>query len=229
MKVTPEGRGVAIAEGLPDPPSRPPFGVDPRYEVLEAGEFLRRIYTPESFLQPWPHTVGPTTFRHFGPTERFDHHQPGSPSPDARRGIYYAGAEMWDCAVEVFWRTRIIRLANNRFAEVLVQRDLRLLDISSDGAMRIGATAALSKGGPREKTQSWARHIYNHSDTYRYDGLPIDGLMYSNSHNEGRAVALFERASDSLRIHSDRALSNATIRAALEMRARTIPSLTVEA
>ena len=215
---------------FPDPPTSPPEDILPAYETLERGRRLHRIYAPASFLLPRPHTVGPTTFRHFGPTDRFDHHAVSSstPGPDLRHGIYYAGVDLWDCAIEVFWRTRIIRLANNRYTEVMVNRDLTLLDLRDEGAMRIGASAALSKGGPRERTQAWARYIYRHTSTFTRDGQPIDGLLYSNSHNEGLAVALFERASRNLRRHSDRALRSGTIRESLECLAIKVPSLSVE-
>ena len=214
---------------LPRPPDVPDRGVTPQYAFFEAGRFLSRIYAPESYLEPWPHTIGPKTFRRFGPIERFDHHAVADPpAPDASHGIYYAGVDIWDCAVEVFWRTRIIRLASNRFAALLVTRDLLLMDLDREGAIRIGATAGLSKGGTRTRTQEWARHIHSHPDFYASDGRPVDGLLYTNSHNEGSAVALFERAEGCLSVDTDRALKCDTLRTALELCAARVPALSIE-
>jgi RES domain-containing protein len=216
-------------EPLRGPPRSPPRDMRPRLERVRAGQFLRRIYAPKRFTSPTPHVVDATTFRFFGPLDRFDHHGAANgPAVDPGRGIYYAGVDLWDCAVEVFSRTGIIRLADNRFAEVVVMRDLELVDLRGNGAIEIGSTSALAKRGPRSITQAWSRYVYENRHAFARDGIPADGLLFLNSHNDGESLALFERASQALRRHSDRSLRSNTVRVALEKRAMAAPGLTVE-
>lgn len=60
--------------------------------------------------------------------------------------------------------------------------------------MRAGTVAALSKDADRSLTQSWAQYFYDNDTLYSV----IDGLIYSNAHNDEDAAALFERAAESL-------------------------------
>lgn len=65
---------------------------------------------------------------------------------------------------------------------------MRLLDLTGDGAMRIGALATLGSGDePRRLTQRWGRAIY--------EQLPnLAGVRYRAAHQGGGAVAVWERA-----------------------------------
>jgi RES domain len=67
-------------------------------------------------------------------------------------------------------------------------RPLDLLDLTSDGALAIGAVGTLAWGDePRDLTQRWARWIYE-----QYSDL--DGIWYRAAHQGGEAAALWDRA-----------------------------------
>jgi hypothetical protein len=60
-------------------------------------------------------------------------------------------------------------------------------DLRGDGSLEIGALAALGTGDvPREKSQEWARAIY--------DQHPVAGVVWAGAHDYGMCIALWERA-----------------------------------
>jgi hypothetical protein len=61
--------------------------------------------------------------------------------------------------------------------------------------MRAGSVAALAKTADRVCSQSWARYFYEHPEIY---GNDLDGIWYSNAHNDEDAIALFECAQAAL-------------------------------
>jgi hypothetical protein len=116
------------------PPSKTP---NPLYCTLASGSFLQRIFNPAS------HDTQALTFRHFGPSAegRFDHqHTPcqGDRAQDPERGIYYAGFTLSCCLVECFGDSGVIEIKDQRICRVELTRDLTLLDLKDNGAMRAG-------------------------------------------------------------------------------------------
>jgi len=216
------------ARPLNPPPSHPPDGLVPLIAHLPAATTLQRIYQPSWFTQPWSHPYGADTFRYYGPLDRFDHHDArAAPAPDALHGVYYAAFKLWDCAVEVFAPTGQIMLCTHWFTEVSARRDLHLLDLRGNGALRIGSFAALAKSGPRRLTQTWSRYFYRWTRVFAREGQPVDGIMFSSAHNDADNIILYERASDVLTVLKDLPLHDPTLRAILERAAAPIPSLTV--
>jgi hypothetical protein len=61
------------------------------------------------------------------------------------------------------------------------------------------SVAALSKVPERECSQEWSRYFYEAVESYSR----VDGLIYSNAHNEEAAVLLYERAIDALECRND--------------------------
>lgn len=98
------------------------------------------------------------------------------------------------CIVEVFGDTGIIELDPWRRAVTTLSRDLKLLDLRGNAAMRAGVTAELAKAGDYAFTQAWSRYFYDHSADYG----KVDGLIYGSAHNDEDAIALYERAKDAL-------------------------------
>jgi hypothetical protein len=96
--------------------------------------------------------------------------------------------------VEVFGDTRVIELGECHVAIPTLGRSLRLLDLRGPGAMRAGSVAALAKTADRTLSQAWARYFYERRATFGR----VDGLWYSNAHNDQDALVLFERAGDAL-------------------------------
>ncbi len=133
-----------------------------------------------------------TAPRTFGPLGRLDPHDPGdgAPSEDPEgRGVLYLAADLPTALAEAFpgqWPE--VRICENaRVVWVSPHRPAPLLDLTSDGAMAIGAVGTLLWGDePRELTQRWARSIHE-----QYDDLV--GIYYRTAHQGGGAVALWER------------------------------------
>ncbi len=59
--------------------------------------------------------------------------------------------------------------------------------------MRAGTVSAIAKC-EHALSQPWSRYFYDAVDEFG----ALDGLLYSNAHNDGPAVMLYERAHDAL-------------------------------
>ena len=167
-------------------------------------------------FDPSRHGTTATGFRFYGPLLRFDHHRgrdDGEPAEDAERGIYYAAFALSGCLVEVFGDTGVVDLHRHQVASPILRRDLRLLDLRRNGAMRAGTKAAIAKVSERGLSQAWSRHFYEKTETYG----EVDGLIYLNAHNDEEAVALYERTSDALECPPQRVmkLDDEALRAAV--------------
>jgi hypothetical protein len=226
---------VCEEDRLPDPPSTPPGSSRPEFAKISESEYLWRVYKRERYSEPTPHMVRADTFRYYGPHEhgRFDHHTPAgkSPGPDPERGIYYAGEERWSCLREVSELDGIVKIKNYFMVDLLVLRDLLLLDLRLDYADRIHANRAIADAPTnRSLTQQWARYVYDHPSHFGQNGLPVDGLMYFSAQDYAVVVALFERADGALLVndHNDHPLSTPAIRTAIDHRLNLWPNLTVE-
>jgi RES domain len=170
------------------PPSKSP---SPLYRTLPSGNALLRIFDPTRY------GTQALTFRYFGPINRFDHHRipsTGERAEDPERGIYYAGLTLSCCLVEYFGDIGVIELKGQQICRVQLTRDLTLLDLRANGAMRAGSVAALAKIADRNLSQEWSRYFYEQTDQYGH----IDGISYLNAHNDEEAIALYERAQPAL-------------------------------
>ena len=121
---------------------------------------------------------------------------------DPERGVYYAATNLSGCLVEIFGDTGVVDLGRHHVALPVFGRDLRLLDLRGNGAMRAGTKAAVAKVAERGISQAWARHFYETVDVY---GL-VDGLVYPNAHNDEDTVVLCERAIDALECPPERVI-----------------------
>jgi RES domain len=205
---------VFIAE---PPPSKPP---NPLHCTLASGSFLFRIFDPTS------HNAQALTFRNFGPINRFDHQRipsqgnsfaPRVLAQDPERGIYYAGLTLSCCLVECFGDSGVIELKDRKICSVQLARDLTLLDLKDNGAMRAGSVAALAKVADRNLSQAWSRYFYEQTSLYG----KIDGISFRNAHNDEEAIALYERAQSALICPNDQILrlDNPSLRPAIQQAA----------
>lgn len=170
------------------PPSKPP---SPLYRTLASNSTLLRIFDPTRY------GTQAFTFRYYGPINRFDHQRlppTGNRAQDPERGIYYAGLTLSCCLVEYFGDAGVIELKDQQICQVQLTRDLTLLDLRANGAMRAGSVAALAKIADRDLSQEWSRYFYEQTDQYG----EIDGISYLNAHNDEEAIALYERAQSGL-------------------------------
>lgn len=172
----------------PPPPAK---ATNPIFFTLPTASRLLRIYSPQ------PYGTQPCSFRSAGGAiGRFDHHSP----TDLNRAIHYSAATLEGCLVECFQDGDVVT-QDRRLAFLETTRSLLLLDLRRRGAMRAGTVAALCGTEDRSLSQSWARYFYD-----RYPD--IEGLVYSNAHNQATAYALFERSQDALTCIQDRSLDD---------------------
>ncbi len=175
-----------VRVALPPPDARRRIG--PIQQTLAAGTDLFRIYDPAP-----PH--GPRngkTFRWYGPHARFDHHR-GTGGRE-RRGIWYGGLTL-SCSVVEAFDIGIVEPGTKRLARARATRDLVLLDLRGNAAMRSGTVAAIS-AGDHSLSQPWSRYFWEHPERYG----DVDGLFYPSAHNGEPAVALYERARDGIEV-----------------------------
>ena len=179
------------------PPEKKP---NPLYQTLSAGDSIMRIFDPTEY------NTQSLTFRYVGAINRFDHHRKPPAHvklvnkkknlyEDSERGIYYAGLTLSCCLVECFGDSGVIDFNDKHICLIKLDRDLTLLDIKGNGAMRAGSVAALSKIADRDQSQEWSRYFYE--DKNNWYGK-IDGISYLNAHNDGESFALYERAKSAL-------------------------------
>jgi RES domain len=178
------------------PPAKTP---SPLYRTLASGSFLLRIFDPTQY------GTKATTFRYHGPINRFDHQRlplSGTRAEDPERGISYAGLTLSCCLVECFGDTGVIEIKGQQIGRIQLTRELNLLDLRANGAMRAGSVAALAKVADRHLSQDWSRYFYEQTDLYGQ----IDGVSFLNAHNDEEAIALYERAQSALICPDDQIL-----------------------
>jgi hypothetical protein len=193
------------------PPGRLP---NPIFHTLPAGTEFFRLFDPTR------HNTTAASFRCFGPLLRIDHHRAAGsePTQDADRGIYYGGFTLSCCLVEVFGDTGFIDCGSWHIAMPRLSREVRLLDLRGNGAMRAGSAAAIGKVPEHGLSQEWSRHFYVAPEYHQ-----PEGLLWYNAHNDEDALALYERAEDALDCPPERVirLDEPLLRPALEQIAET--------
>lgn len=167
-------------------------------------------------FDPSRHGATAAGFRSYGPLLRFDHHrwrEDGTGEEDVERGIYYAATTISGCMVEIFGDAGVVDLHRHYVASPILRRDLHLLDLRGNGAMRAGTKAAVSKVPDRSLSQAWSRYFYETTGVYG----DLDGIVYLNAHNDEYSLALYERASDALECPPERTmrLNDEVLRAAV--------------
>ena len=168
------------------PPPDPTFPLDPKYETLETGTILRRIYNPNR------HNTKAVSFRFNGPRSRFDHHRCSHKDPqnDQDRGISYWGFTLSCCLVEIFGDTRVIEVEEYLVALLTLNQSIKLLDLRGAAAMKAGTVCSVSQTADRNLSQLWGKYFYEEIELYG----TIDGLIFNNAHNSEDSIALYERA-----------------------------------
>jgi len=132
--------------------------------------------------------------RTYGPLARFDphvrdRHQRPREDPNGR-GVLYLARDLATGLAEAFpdqWPE--VRICPNARASWLQPpAPIRLLDLTGNGAMAIGAVGTVGWGNePRRRTQRWGRRIYEQYPT-------LDGIVYNGAHQGGESIALWDRA-----------------------------------
>src|SRR5699024_10052267 len=140
------------------------------------------------------HSPTGITHRTYGPLYRFDPHTPpvGHPAlcPDGRSVLYVAD-DLATSLAEVFGDVGDASICRHyRVAIIEPKAPLTLLDLHRKGtAMQIGALPMLNVGDiPRDKTQAWARAIY---EDQPLAPRTVRGIRYTAAHTAGAALALW--------------------------------------
>lgn len=155
-------------------PSKPPAAVLPR------GLRLVRVYGPGrgwNERRDWgPHPEG-----------RFDHHLPPAGSSSAR-SVWYASRSILGAVAESFGKRGFLdRSAGERVAGVRVVAPLRVADLVGIAARRFGLTQEIAATTDYDRTQEWARAIYD-----LYDRLA--GIRWRGRQTGSICVVLTDRA-----------------------------------
>lgn len=177
----------------------PPILYPTFFQVI-SGSYVYRIYQ---------NRYNPTEFRYFGGIGRFDHHSEvlDNRQKDEERGIYYVSPIIGSVndaisnisnsiANFVENSSTIERTQKYNFCILKIIRELKLLDLRGDGAMRAGSTSSICTTSDRTLSQKWSRHFYEHENLYS----KVDGIIYLNLHDSYPAIALYERAEDALKL-----------------------------
>ena len=169
-------------------PPPPVVAPTPVFLQIATGTTVVRLFDPTS------HGAQALAFRHFGPISRFDHQRAPYPTraDDPDRSIMYGAFTLASCLAEIFGDSKIIEVGAWEVAGLRTTRDLNLLDLRGNGALRAGTVSAVAKESNRQFSQTWSRYFYDHGFVY----TEIDGLIFYNAHNDEEAFAFYDRASN---------------------------------
>lgn len=113
-------------------------------------------------------------------------------------GLVYLGSSAKVAFVETLLRDRadgrgadcVVELAEiekRTLAKIQIAQDLRLVDLTGDGPLRMGVPSDVAGASDQTLAQAWSAAFYGHED------LP-DGVYYPSRLNEERCIALYDRA-----------------------------------
>lgn len=152
--------------------------------VRQARPFVWRIHrTTGAHVLPWDR------LREYGPlaTMRWDPQEPPA-AEHPGEGVMYAAQDVETAVAEAFQVTHRIELVAGtpRLTGWTPTRDLRLLDLTGDWALRNGGAHALVSQD-RRRCRSWARQI-------RRELTDLDGLWWASTMTGAPSVVLWAPA-----------------------------------
>lgn len=158
----------------------PTWALRRRHEVLWAvldtvGAYVR----PFGQMRSW----GPL------PSGRFDPHPDGPPGDTSGELVSYAATSLVTAVAERYRDRRAVTPHDHNQPAAyawLPRRDLRLIDVTGPGAVRLGASHKINSG-PKNVTRRWARAL-------RSAWPDADGLLYASSMTGEQAVTLWAPA-----------------------------------
>lgn len=174
---------------LPGPPDPAVLaGLPPSYANLGPATPLWRVHATEG-----EHPSAWNEMRTWGPAPgcRFDPHEPPPRVQDEK--VLYAAYDVPTALAEVYQQhRRIVRDAGAPYLTgFTVSRTLRLLNLTGNWPLRIGAAHSINADVDKAKTRAWARAL-------RLAFSDADGLLSVSSMTGRRTVTLFAPAEDAL-------------------------------
>jgi hypothetical protein len=133
--------------------------------------------------------------------------------PANRFGVLYLGISLNVCFVEAVLRDQkdgVVgdfpidesELRIRQFAEIEVGSALYLVDLTGDGAVRLGMPTDVLRGSRQGSARRWSLAFYDHP-------AAPDGIMYPSRLNGETNLAIYDRAVSKLAIAGTCALINA--------------------
>lgn len=115
-----------------------------------------------------------------------------------RFGVLYLGSSLKVCFLETILRddrdgivgeveVEEAELDDRRYAEVRVREPLRLLDLTGDGAVRMGIPSDVVRGSRQRLARQWSVAFHDHPAT-------IDGIIYPSRLNNETNLAIYGRS-----------------------------------
>jgi hypothetical protein len=161
----------------------------PRIQTLPAGTLLHRFHTAEKDEVK----LAPIHFDR-GRSGRLN-------ASDGSFGVLYVARSVAGAFAETFLRTpgRTLLdpglIAAKAYAELVLARDARAIELHGPGAAILGATAELTHGPPPyDLSQAWSTALHLHP-------CNADGLAYRARHNDDEiCLAVFERAAAAVQV-----------------------------
>ena len=128
-------------------------------------------------------------------------------------GVLYLGESLKVCFLESILRDNRngavgdypldeSELLARQCAEIEVARPLVLVDLRSDGCVRMGVPSDVPRSSGQQLARSWSLAFHDHPKA-------PDGIIYSSRLNEQNNVAVYNRAISKLRTRATYALINA--------------------
>jgi hypothetical protein len=169
--------------------------------TFNVGARFRRIYFDR---YPNPLGFGKSPSRFSDPRRRI---------PANRFGVLYLGATLKVCFLEALLRDKRngavgdyplseAELHARRFAVVKVEAQLSMVDLRTDGGVRMGVPSDVSRASNQHLARAWSAAVHEHPAN-------PDGIVYSSRLNGHTNLAIYNRAIPKLRVAGTMPLINA--------------------
>ena len=203
-------------------PSERPSAEPPDYVTFDfsRGDLWYRIHRIEH--KPFWFGPGKGKVRDLAAMWRFDDPGPGATHPEARSpsrkampdkrhfGVCYLGTTAEASFVETFLRRSGVpgrkdvvmkELESRQITTIVLTRDIRVVDLRGEGLSRAHLDSMIFATRDYTLPQVVARTLWRHPAKY-------DGIAYRTRHDPGKtAIALFDRARDSLHVKTTEMLA----------------------
>jgi hypothetical protein len=154
--------------------------------TIAPGEILSRVYYKRF---PDPLGVGKTPSRFSDPRRRV---------PENRFGVVYLGESLKVCFLEAVLRDQRnghvgdypideIEIDARVVSQITPRRPLRLIDLTADGAIRMGIPTDVVRASNQRLARAWSVAFHDHP-------AAIDGIRYPSRLNGEINLAIYDRA-----------------------------------
>jgi hypothetical protein len=162
-------------------------------ETIAVGERFGRLYLNR---YPDPLGFGKTPSRFSDPRRRIERH---------RFGVLYLGGSLKVCFLEALLRDQRNgavgdfplsegELHTRHYAEIAIARELTLVDLRGDKAIRMGVPSDVARASQQSLSRVWSVAFFEHPEK-------PDGIIYPSRLNAETNLAIYDRAVPKLVTH----------------------------